>query len=90
MIKTFQNNFRYKTPIYTIGNLGRKNHRKIKINKNNNLELKKCLSKDNHKYYECKELSSPKQSNYFKKRSINGSMFMFLKIITKFFFNILN
>ena len=71
MIKTYQNNFRAKTPIYTMRDLGRKNHRKIKINKN--LELKKCLSKDNHKYYERKELSAPKKSNYFQKRTINGS-----------------
>ena len=71
VIKTYQNNFRAKTPIYTMRNLGRKNHRKIKINKN--LELKKCLSKDNHKYYERKELSAPKKSNYFQKRTINGS-----------------
>ena len=42
-------------------------------NKNNNLELKKYLSKDNHRYYERKELSVPKQSNYYQKRSINGS-----------------
>ena len=73
LAKTYQNNFRAKTPIYTMRDLGRKNHRKIKINKNNNLELKKCLSKHNHKYYERKELSAPKKSNYFKKRTINGS-----------------
>ena len=73
MIKTYQNNLRAKTPIYTMRDLGRKNHRKIKINKNNNLELKKCLSKDNHKYYERKELSAPKKTNYYQKRSINGS-----------------
>ena len=74
MIKDYQNNFRPRTPIYTMRNLGRKNHRKFKANnKNNNLELKKYLSKDNHRYYERKELSAPKQSNYYQKRSINGS-----------------
>ena len=75
MIKTYQNNFRAKTPIYTMRDLGRKNHRKIKVNKNNNnnLELKKYLSKDNHKYYERKELSAPKKTNYYQKRTINGS-----------------
>ena len=48
--------------------LGKKNHRKNNENKKNNLELKKCLSKDNHRYYERKELSAPKKmkSNYIK------------------------
>jgi hypothetical protein len=43
---------------------------------NNNL-LKKCLTKDNHKYYERKELSQPKKvaiSNYTKKKDLNGNI----------------
>ena len=65
-------NYRAKTPIYTMRDLGKKNHRK---NKGNNLELKKCLSKDNHRYYERKELSAPKKSksNYIRMTSLEGN-----------------
>ena len=69
------NDLRAKTPIYTMRDLGRKNHKKKNGNKNNNLELKKCLSKHNHRYYERKELSVPKKSksNYIKMKSFNGN-----------------
>ena len=69
------NDLRPKTPIYTMRDLGRKNHKKKNGNKNNNLELKKCLSKHNHRYYERKELSAPKKSksNYIKMKSFNGN-----------------
>ena len=52
--------------------LGKKNYRR---NKGNNLELKKCLSKENHRYYERKELSAPKKnnSNYIKMKSSDGN-----------------
>jgi len=65
-------NNRPKTPILTMRDLGKKNYRK---NKGNNLELKKCLSKENHRYYERKELSAPKKynSNYIKKKSSDGN-----------------
>ena len=67
------NDLRAKTPIYTMRDLGRKNHKKK--NGNKNLELKKCLSKHNHRYYERKELSAPKKSksNYIKMKSFNGN-----------------
>ena len=75
LMKTYQQNLRSKTPIYTIRDLGRKNYRKKIGNKNNNLDLKKCLSKHNHRYYERKELSAPKKSksNYIKMKSFNGN-----------------
>ena len=66
---------RTKTPLYTVRDLKRKgNNDKKKVNKKNNLELKKCLTKDNHKYYERKELSAPKKlkSNYIKMKDFNG------------------
>ena len=68
-------NNRPKTPIYSMRDLGKKNHRKNNENKKNNLELKKCLSKDNHKYYERKELSAPKKmkSNYIKMKMNDGN-----------------
>ena len=68
-------NNRPKTPIYSMRDLGKKNHRKNNENKKNNLELKKCLSKDNHRYYERKELSAPKKkkSNYIKMKMNDGN-----------------
>ena len=68
-------NNRSKTPIYSMRDLGKKNHRKNNENKKNNLELKKCLSKDNHRYYERKELSAPKKkkSNYIKMKMNDGN-----------------
>ena len=65
-------NNRPKTPILTMRDLGKKNYRR---NKGNNLELKKCLSKENHRYYERKELSAPKKynSNYIKMKSSDGN-----------------
>ena len=68
-------NNRPKTPIYTMRDLGKKNHRKNNENKKNNLELKKCLSKDNHRYYERKELSAPKKmkSNYIQMKTNDGN-----------------
>ncbi len=72
IFKNKNNIFRSKTPIYTMRDLGKKNPKK---NKNKEkLELKKYLSKDNHKYYERKELSAPKKSksNYIKMQSSNG------------------
>jgi len=68
-------NNRPKTPIYSMRDLGKKNHRKNNENKKNNLELKKCLSKDNHRYYERKELSAPKKmkSNYVKMKMNDGN-----------------
>ena len=69
------NNQRPKTPILTMRDLGKRNHRKNNGNKNKTLELKKCLSKDNHRYYERKELSAPKKSksNYIKMKSFEGN-----------------
>lgn len=65
-------NIRPKTPEYSMRNLGKKNHKK---NNKNNLELKKCLSKHNHRYYERKEISAPKKykSNYIRMKSFGGN-----------------
>ena len=65
--------FRSKTPLYSIKDLKRNTKNNKKFNKNN-LELKKCLSKDNHKYYERKEFRAQKQSKskYIKMKDFNG------------------
>ena len=52
---------RAKTTSYTMKDMRKKGNKNNKLNKKNNLELKKCLSKDNHRYYERKELSAPKK-----------------------------
>ena len=64
-------NNRAKTPIISMRDLGKKNQKKNNTNK----ELKKCLSKDNHRYYERKELSAPKKYdyNYIKMKSVDGN-----------------
>ena len=64
-----------KTPSYTMRDMKKKGNKDKKANKKNNLELKKCLSKDNHKYYERKELSAPKKtkSNYIQMKDSNGN-----------------
>ena len=65
--------YRAKTPTYDI----KRSKRNINNKKNNiqktNIELKKCLTKDNHRFYERKDLS-PKQSksNYIQMKDYNG------------------
>lgn len=71
-------NKKSKTPLYTMRDLRRNANGNKKVINNKkykyNLELKKCLTKDNHRYYERKDLSVPKKSksNYFKMRDFNG------------------
>ena len=69
------NHLRSITPFYSIKDLRRttKNNKKMN-NMKNKLELRKCLSKDNHKYYERKEVRGKKQStsNYIKMKDFNG------------------
>ena len=75
-------NIRSKTPLYSIKNLRRNNHIKKNNNirnnnTNNNNILRKCLTRDNHKYYERKDFSKPKKvvsSNYTKKKDLDGNI----------------
>ena len=65
---------RAKTPLYTTRDL-KKNHTNHHKQNKKNIELKKCLSKENHKYYERKELSASKKekSKYIKMKNFNGN-----------------
>ena len=61
--------FRSKTPSIEIKGLKRN------INKKTNSELKRCLTTDNLRFFERKELSKPKKttiSNYIQKKDFNG------------------
>ena len=68
---------RTKTPLLSMKNLRRNNYnKKINYMKNNNKELIKCLTKDNHKYYERKDFNLQKKSTskYIKKKDSNGKI----------------
>ena len=68
---------RAKTPLLSMKNLRRNNYsKKINYMKNNNKELIKCLTKDNHKYYERKDFNLQKKSisKYITKKDSKGKI----------------
>ena len=73
-LENINKNIRSRTPLYTTKDLKKNHTNHHKQSKNNNTELKKWLSKENHKYYERREVSASKKDNskYIKMKDFNG------------------